>query len=280
MWEECANACKEVIKSGKVLADDYKYLFCGSNHNYVACSTYGADGEILWSVPQNDLTMQSYGGTTYLSGGAYSASISDEMMQRLGVGAAGWQGPHMRPETVNNFTPNDERALFYGDIFQNDLNNIAAWGDPGTSGYMCIKYVYTNEDDYYNESGTSGSSTIFNSADFPLFRLADIYLMLAECELNGVACDGLEYYNKVRTRAGVDAVGYYSADDLLAERNRELYWEGHRRSDLIRFGKYTGATYNWQWKGGVQAGTALDSYRNLMPIPPQFVSTLGQNPGY
>ena len=81
-------------------------------------------------------------------------------------------------------------------------------------------------------------------------------------------------------RAGLDAVGYYSPQDLLDERNRELYWECHRRSDLIRFGQYTGQTYLWQWKGGVQPGAPIESYRNLMPIPSQFTSTLGQNPGY
>ena len=280
-WKECADACMQIVNSGLTLAPTYKYLFCGSNEKYVASKTMGATGEIIWSVPQNAITMQTYGGTTYLSGGAYSTSIDATLRQQLGNGADGWQGPHMRPETVNNFTTNDSRALFFGDIFDLDLHDLTAWGDAGTSGYMCIKYVYTTEDDYLNTSGTAGSPSIFNSADYPLFRLADIYLMLAECEMNGVQCNGLNYYNAVRTRAGIAAVGSLpDKKGLLDERNRELYWEGHRRSDMIRLGFYTGSTYNWQWKSGVYAGGALDSYRNLMPVPPQFTSTLGQNPGY
>ena len=146
---------------------------------------------------------------------------------------------------------------------------------------MCIKYVNTDESDYYNQNNTviceAGEQT---DTDFPVFRLADTYLMLAECQLHGVSCDGVNYYNMVRTRAGLAPVSSYTADDLLKERLCELYWEGHRRSDLIRFGKYTGSNYNWQWKGGVYDGTALASYRDLMPIPAQFETTLGQNPGY
>ena len=286
-WQECADVCKQITASIPNLAPTYKYLFCASNNKYVACSTYGtANGEIIWTIPQDQTTMQTYGGTTYLSGGAYSTASP---YNSYGLNPAPWQGPHMRPETTNNFTPNDQRALFYAGDFQNDLINIDRWGEPGDCGWQCIKFVYTDEDHYELDPNAGDDKNpdhqymaldIFNSTDFPLFRLADIYLMLAECELHGVACDGLNYYNKVRLRAGVDAVGYYSSDDLLSERNRELYWECHRRSDLIRFGKYTGQSYIWQWKGGVQAGAPIESYRTLMPIPSQFVSTLGQNPGY
>lgn len=280
-WQQCANTCQQILTTINTLAPDYRYLFCGSNANYVACSQH-PQGEILWSVPQNALTMQSYGGTTYLSGGAYSTSAPEDVLKKLGCGDDGWQGPHLRPETVKNFEANDNRALFYGDIFELDLENIQAWGDAGTSGYMCIKYVYTNENDYYNESGTSGSASIFNSCDFPLFRLGDIYLMLVECEMNGISCNAITYYNAIRQRAGLSAVGSIPATalELLNERNRELYWEGHRRSDMIRLGLYTGSAYNWQWKSGVYQGAAIESFRNLMPIPPEFVSTLGQNPGY
>ena len=283
MWQECANVCKEITASIPNLAPTYKYLFCATNSKYVASSTYGtANGEILWTVPQDQTTMQTYGGTTYLSGGAYS---NTSPLGVYGLQKDAWQGPHMRPETVNRFAPNDERALFYAGEFQNDLTNIDKWGDPGDCGYQCIKYVYTPEDHYELDPNNPDDKQymaldIFNSADFPIFRLADIYLMLAECQLHGVACDGLTYYNKVRARAGIDEVGYYSAQDLLDERNRELYWECHRRSDLIRFGVYTGQSYLWQWKGGVQTGAPLESFHSLMPIPTQFTSTLGQNPGY
>lgn len=287
MWQQCADACQKVIEGGLTLADDYKYLFCASNAKHVACSTYGAANEIIWSVPQNDITMQCYGGTTYLSVGAYASGIPAEMKTQLGTNGGYWQGPHMRPETIDSFTdPNDERALFYGAVFNKDIENIVSWGDAGTDGYMCIKYTFTNEDDYYNTAGVMNDNG-FNSADTPLFRLSDIYLMLAECAINGGfdQTQGLQYYNKVRQRAGATTIAALpSKRELLNERNRELYWESHRRSDMIRLGFYTSAAgaeeYIWKWKGGIYDGTSIAPFRNLMPIPPQFVETLGQNPGY
>ena len=116
--------------------------------------------------------------------------------------------------------------------------------------------------------------------DFPVFRLADVYLMLAECQLRGVsdADPGFNYFNQVRERAGL-APMTPNLDQLLNERQRELYWEGHRRQDLIRFGKYTSG-YNWSWKGGVYEGRNLESHRTVFAIPYQYVGTVGQNAGY
>ena len=105
--------------------------------------------------------------------------------------------------------------------------------------------------------------------------------MLAECELNGVKdCNGLYYYNEVRDRAGLPKVGSFSKSDLLHERQCELYWEGHRRSDLIRFGLFTGSQYLWSWKGGEETGASIADFRSLYAIPYQYVATVGQNLGY
>ena len=272
MWQECADACKQVVSTGIKLAPEYKYLFCGTNAKYVG------NGEIIWGVPQGPNT-GCWGGSTYLSIGAYQSEVPAVTYGFAGT-VSGWDGPRVRPELSKALASNDKRRLIYEGSFQEDLEDLTNWNVDG-SGYMCVKFVNTDESDYYNENNTvlcNAANQV--STNFPIFRLADTYLMLAECQMHGVSCDGLNYYNQVRTRAGLAPVSNYSADDLLKERQCELYWECQRRTDLIRFGKYTGSNYNWQWKGGIKDGTALASYRNLMPIPAQFEPTLGQNPGY
>jgi hypothetical protein len=276
MWQECADACKEILKTNNTLCPDYKFLFCATNKKYVNT------GEILWAIPQDENEVHTYGGTTYLAQGAINADYSntDPIKVQIGLASGGWGGPRVRPELYDAFEEGDQRRLIYEGNFNKDLVDLSSWALDGGSGYMCIKYVYTNEDDYYNTQGLVANNSGFNSTDYPLFRLADVYLMLAECQLHGVSCDGLTYLNKVRERAGLNAVTSYTADDLLRERQCELYWEGHRRSDLIRFGKFTGGSYIWQWKGGVYEGTSIPDYRKVYSIPYQYVETVGQNEGY
>lgn len=270
MWAECAKACQEITKTINTLAPTYKYLFCGSNDKYVGT------GEILWAVPQDNSNLQTYGGTTYLGIGAWNASIPEDLFHKFGSTAAGWGGPRVRPELADAFGADDPRYLIYEGTFTNDLNDIGDWGLTG-SGYMCVKYVYTSEDDYDNTQGVLYNT--FNSADFPLFRLADTFLMLAECQLRGVECNGQSYFDRVRERSNQPAIELNDYN-LLQERMRELYWEGHRRSDLIRFGQFSGSNYIWSWKGGVQQGQSIDSYREVYAIPTNYTATLGQNPGY
>ena len=69
---------------------------------------------------------------------------------------------------------------------------------------------------------------------------------------------------------------------ILDERGRELLWEAHRRTDLIRFNLFT-QNGIWTWKGGVKAGRATDAFRNLYPLPASELlanPNLEQNPGY
>lgn len=113
------------------------------------------------------------------------------------------------------------------------------------------------------------------SNDFPIFRYADVLLMKAEAAWRqGKTAVALDYVNQVRERANVADLTSIDADVLLAERGRELFAEGHRRSDLIRFGKYNDA---W-WEKATSA-----PFRNLFPIPEnqlQANPNLTQNPGY
>lgn len=111
--------------------------------------------------------------------------------------------------------------------------------------------------------------------DYVFYRYADVLLMKAEAELrNGDAGAGLTIVNQIRAARNADPLGSLTLDNLLAERGRELYWEGHRRTDLIRFGKFLEA---WQEK------PASGPERLLFPIPAQSLAAnpnLVQNPGY
>jgi hypothetical protein len=140
-----------------------------------------------------------------------------------------------------------------------------------------------------NVAYDAGGST-FMDVDFPMFRLADAYLMYAEAVLRGgqggSTAQALIYVNQLRSRAFNGSSGNVSLLTLqfiLDERGRELYWEGHRRTDLIRFGQFTGGTYLWPWKGNVKTGRATESFRDLFPIPASDLAAnpkLKQNTGY
>ena len=130
----------------------------------------------------------------------------------------------------------------------------------------------------------------FPDTDFPMFRLADVHLMYAEAVLRGgtggTTAQALTYVNALRQRAYKGtrtALATITLDNILDERGRELYWEMHRRTDLIRFKKFTTASMLWTWKGGVKAGTAVSDNLNLFPIPAADVvanPNLKQNTGY
>jgi hypothetical protein len=145
-------------------------------------------------------------------------------------------------------------------------------------GYAVMKWKNVKS------TGGAGSNATHPDTDQPIFRLADAYLMAAEAVLRGgtgaSTTDALNYVNAIREKAfgstagNIDATGL-TLQFILDERARELYWEGYRRTDLIRYGQLTGGTYIWQWKGGVQAGIATNVKYNLFPIPD---ADLGANP--
>lgn len=271
-WNDCARVCKNIVASGIQLANEYKFLFCSSNDRYVG------NGEILWAVPQEQGRMNTWGGTTYLTAGCWIETVPEEVLTRLNYSGDAWSGLRIRPE-LSKALAGDPRRLIYEGTFQEEIPNLSDF-DENSCGYMLIKYTNTTEEDYYNEAGARNNNNGMSNTDYPLVRLADVYLMLAECQLHGVECDGLNYLNKVRARVGLDPLQILTASNVLNERQCELYMEGHRRSDLIRFGKYTGNAYLWSWKNGVYEGGSIPEYRALFPIPYQYVGTVGQNPGY
>ncbi len=117
-------------------------------------------------------------------------------------------------------------------------------------------------------TGAPGSNQTHVDTDFPMFRLADAYLIYAEAVLRGGGGhpeQALAYVNAIRTRLYGDASGNITDADLtlefiLDERSRELLWEGHRRPDLIRYGCSPAETTLWAWKGGAAGGTATPEH--------------------
>ncbi|MCX6284370.1 MAG: RagB/SusD family nutrient uptake outer membrane protein [Bacteroidetes bacterium] len=183
---------------------------------------------------------------------------------------------------ILKMNPYDHRAMFWSDGQSLEINDIGVF----TDGYAITKFRNVTS------AGVAGSNPTYCSTDFPLFRLADVYLMYAEAVLRGggggSAAQALGYVNAVRERAYSDKAGDITSAQLtlpfiLDERGRELYWECVRRTDLIRFGKFSTSTYVWPWKGGVKNGISTESFYNLFPIPSSDVSAnpnLKQNIGY
>lgn len=173
----------------------------------------------------------------------------------------------------------DPRAMFHSDGQELEIADISTF----TDGYAVTKFKNVTK----TGAAGSDSSGNFTDTDFPLFRIADVYLMYAEAVLRGGGgsqATAVTYINQIRTRAkGFGSVSTIDLDFILDERARELFWEGHRRTDLIRYGKFTGDTYLWPWKGGTKNGSSTSSHLNILPIPSTDLNAnpnLKQNTGY
>ena len=207
------------------------------------------------------------------------------IMIRGNAGNGGWSGTRITKAVVNLFGSSDPRALFAKEDQGQSLEIDAV--DQSKQGYGVYKFRNVKST---GEPG--GDKDGFTDTDYPVFRLADAYLMYAEAVLRGGSggdvATALSYVNMLRNRSGDPAIGdvttpQMTLDFILDERARELYWEGHRRMDLVRYGKFTGDAYVWPWKGNVKDGTGTPAYRDLFPIPQTDIGAnhnLVQNDGY
>lgn len=282
-YTDCITYCKKIIGGGYVLANDYQHLFMADN------STSQARQEIIFPIVFEGSKIPTWGGMTYLV--ASSRASGEKDVVNNGIQQA-WDGNRSTKNLVDLFTysdPNadypvspDHRAIFYAKGRSKDIQNpLSTFTKQGWSVFK-----FTN----VTSTGGRGAHSDFPDTDFPFFRLADVYLMLAESVVRGgsgaTMSEAIGYVNMLRRRAYGNTSGdvsNISGDFLLEERGRELYWEGTRRSDLIRFGKYTSGSYLWPFKGGQPLGVALDPKFNLFPIPVSDIISnpnLEQNPGY
>jgi starch-binding outer membrane protein, SusD/RagB family len=198
-----------------------------------------------------------------------------------------WGGPRTTSAFLDRFDDisgnTDTRALFWTQGQSRTINDIGVF----TDGIAVTKFRNRKLDG----SPADNAHPDFPSTDFPVFRLADAYLMYAEAVRRGGSGNqqlATNLINQLRTRAMGSAATALSWGDitlqyLIDERGRELYWEGHRRTDLIRFGLFSGGSYVWDWKGNVKEGAASEPFRDLFPIPTAdraINPNLSQNPGY
>ena len=214
----------------------------------------------------NDGTLESGGANIPISAGTYF------IVMDLGSGTY----------TISPFS-SDKRGMFYSDGQNLEIESIPPFED----GYAVTKW--TNIDSNGNQG--SDSSGNFVDTDIPLIRLAEIYLNYAEATLRGGGGDtntAVSLINQIRERgfggsSGAISSGDLTLDFILDERSRELYWEGLRRTDLIRYNRFTNSSYLWPFKGNEPTGVGVDEYRNLFPLPANVVainSNLTQNEGY
>lgn len=265
-------AAERVIGSGAYQLDPtFQNIFLADNNT---------SPEIIFPVPSDGVNQKSYGGMTTI----IHASVGGNMNAADFGLNGGWWGLRTRPEYVALFggagTADDRSRVFFTSGQNLSIANMGSFND----GYGAPKFRNKTS------TGQDGSDKEFVDTDFPMFRLADAYLISAEATLRGgggTRADALNYVNLLRERAYGDNSGNITDAELTLtflrdERGRELFWEAHRRRDLVRFDQFT-ANGIWQWKGGVQPGKVTETFRNLYPLPSSELlanPNLKQNPGY
>jgi hypothetical protein len=271
-----------ITYSSKVIGAGYKLLPKFQN-NFLADNDATTNTEQILSIAYDGVNTQNYGGTTFIINAEVGGSMNPAA---YGVPTGGWGGnratanlPSLFPDLTGTM---DKRSLFYTPGQSEAINSISTF----TDGYPSVKFQNVTSQGLL----PAGAAT-FCTTSFPLFRLAEQYLIRAESVLRGgtgsTQAQALADYNILRDRASDTTVSYEASSiglpDILNERARELSWECFRRTDLIRYGQFTSSSYLWPWKGGVASGTGVDAHFNLFPLPASDLNVnpnLTQNPGY
>ena len=307
-YDKAKSTCERIFGLGYALCSNYEHLFRGDNGENA-----DAYNEFLYAVSYDQDKAQSWGGGTYLTCAAIGAEdkeietdedwiVDGEVkkddkgnplkvkISRIGTGN-GWNGLHIHEQFINKFyNPTDvdwENGTYTiadkrgANIFTTEKRTGGTFTVLTNSfydGWGCYKYnnIPSTEDgrEYWLRTQNPDKST---NIDFPMIRLAEIYLIYAEaCLRQGSGAPAQQYMAQLAERAGVDyefnKLGSWdneARDWFVAERARELLWEGHRRTDLIRYGLFTSAEYLWPFKGGEESvlGQKFDDYKKLFAIP-------------
>lgn len=262
---------KKVIDAGYTLETNYSWLFLNDN--------FKCTNEFIFTINYDGENSRNYGGTNYIVWAGTTGAIGLNA-----VGVSGWSGNRTTKNLPNLFPDydgtTDKRSKFFTTNRNIEIVNRVS------DGFFVTKFRNINRDGSLGPQITDLGVGI----DMPLFRLAEQYLIYAEAVLRGGtggdATLALTNFNKLRQRAygnNSGNVGTLTLDLIIDERGRELYWEGFRRTDLIRFNRFVESSYLWPWKGNVANGTGVDAKYKLFPIPASEISSnnnLVQNPGY
>ena len=279
IYDNAVIYADKVIKTNRyaVKNTNYTWLFLSDNNSN------GSQREFIWTLNYDGIKTKNYGGTTFL----VNASVGGDMNASVS-GLGGWGGlrttrnlPILFPDFTGQI---DKRAQFVEGTQKLEINNIGDFKD----GLAVVKFRNRTS------AGAFGSDPgkTFSDIDFPIFRLAEMYLIYAEGVARGsnkgTLAQSVTFINELRERAYGNNLGNIftvdiNLDFIMDERARELYWEGHHRTDLIRFNKFWQSTYLWPWKGGVKNGTGVSEFRKLYPIPDSEIASnpnIKQNSGY
>ena len=274
-YTDCITYSKKVINAGYRLEDNYGDMFKADNDRSLEM--------ILPCRYEGEETMTWGGMTALLCWG--SAEFQEETNAK-----GAWQGVRAKSSLYNLFAREnsmdaDSRRMMLRTESTSNIE-ITNEADFVNNGIPVTKFYNVNKD---------GSKPASSEAwtDFPLFRLGEVYLNIAEAALRGgqgiSKAEAIGYINDLRKRAYTDKVAApisdsdFTLDFMMDERGREMFFEAQRRTDLVRFGKYTGGEYLWPWKGGLPEGKAVDSHYAIYPIPSDDKASnenLKQNDGY
>lgn len=293
-WNKALEYAEKIIdpSTGYALFDDskmsadakangykpYDLLFMGDN------GSNGASCEALLPLMQDGDKTQGWGGSMFYVAALWDASMQTVAGKDAATTANSWSGMRVRPQFVEKFFTDpsvvvnksaseiramnvDDRAILWGKgNSDGDRTLELGANDKFVKGIATPKW-----NNNYSNGGTPHDS--YNvDIDFFLFRVAEAYLNAAEAEmhLNGEgSAKAKKYIDALRNRAHAAVRPSYTLNDVLDERSRELYCEGLRRTDLIRFNQFGGtqATYKWELKGGSTKGTSFAKTNNVYPIP-------------
>jgi len=283
-WAEAKAACEKIYSLGYALAPTHAELFRGDNGE-----NPDAKKEILFAASYNAEHTQSYGGTTYLTLSTLSGDDGAVNITGINGGWAGNRVPDHYVQTyfaptaadfaTGEYTVADKRGQYFyikgrTQSMQDNLNTFL-------NGWSCIKFNNVPHDMDAVDYAATAATKNFSDIDWPLIRLGEIHLIYAEACMHAGG-NASAQIKALADRAGVAAPSTIDEDFLMAERARELMWEGHRRTDLIRYNKWISG-YNWTYKGGNFGGQDLPSHFNVFPVPSTELATnldLQQNPGY